>query len=56
MDVAAFNERALQERGLDPARIQRPGDCNAAAADLPSWRRDGPGAGRILTGVVRLPS
>ena len=56
VDVAAFNERALRERGLEPARIQRSGDCNAAAADLPSWRRDGPGAGRILTGVVRLPS
>jgi YfiH family protein len=54
VDVAAFNEAALLARGLDPARIHRPGTCNAAAADLPSWRRDGPGAGRILTGIVRL--
>ena len=54
VDVAAFDESALLGRGLDPARIHRPGFCNAAEADLPSWRRDGPGAGRILTGVVRL--
>jgi YfiH family protein len=54
VDVAAFDEAALLGRGLDPARIYRPGLCNAAAADLPSWRREGPGAGRILTGVVRL--
>ncbi len=56
VDVAAFNEAALLARGLDPARIHRSGVCNAAAPDLPSWRRDGPGAGRILTGVVRLPA
>ena len=56
VDVAAFDEAALVGRGLDPARIHRPGLCNAAAPDLPSWRRDGPGAGRILTGVVRLPA
>jgi YfiH family protein len=54
VDVAAFDEAALLARGLEPSRIHRPGLCNAAAADLPSWRRDGPGAGRILTGVVRL--
>ena len=53
LDVAAINEAALRARGLDPLRIHRPGICNAAAPDLPSWRRDGPGAGRILTGIVR---
>ena len=56
VEVAAFDEAALLGRGLDPARIHRPGSCNAAATDLPSWRRDGPGAGRILTGIVRLPA
>jgi YfiH family protein len=56
VDVAAFDEAALLGRGLDPDRIHRPGTCNAAAPDLPSWRRDGPGAGRILTGIVRLPA
>jgi polyphenol oxidase len=56
VDVAAFNETALLARGVDPARIHRPHVCNAAESDLPSWRRDGPGAGRILTGVVRLPA
>jgi YfiH family protein len=54
VDVAAFNEAALRARGLGPARIHRPGLCNEAASDLPSWRRDGPRAGRILTGIVRL--
>jgi YfiH family protein len=54
VDVAAFNTATLRARGLDPARILRSEICNAAAADLPSWRRDGPGAGRILTGIVRL--
>ena len=54
VDVAAFDEAALLTRGITPARIHRPGLCTAAAAALPSWRRDGPGAGRILTGVVRL--
>jgi YfiH family protein len=53
VDVAAFNEVALLGRGLEPARIHRPHVCNAAEPDLPSWRRDGPGAGRILTGVLR---
>lgn len=54
LDVAGVNEAALRARGLDPARIDRSRVCNAAAPDLPSWRRDGPGAGRILTGIVRL--
>lgn len=54
VDVALFNEFALLSRGIPPARIHRSGVCNAAAPDLPSWRRDGPGAGRILTGIVRL--
>ncbi len=54
VDVAAFNLAALLARGLAPERIAACGVCSAAASDLPSWRRDGPGAGRILTGVVRL--
>ncbi len=54
VDVAAFDEAALHARGLDPGRIHRLPTCNAAERDLPSWRRDGPGAGRILTGAVRL--
>jgi YfiH family protein len=56
VDVAAFDAAALLGRGLDPGRIHRSGVCNAAEPDLPSWRRDGPGAGRILTGIVRRPA
>ena len=54
VDVAALNEGALRSRGVAPERILREASCNAASSDLPSWRRDGPGTGRILTGVVRL--
>ena len=56
VDVAAFNELALARRGVLPARVLRPPACTFSAPDLPSWRRDGPRAGRILTGVVRLAS
>jgi len=53
LDVAAFNEAALHARGVLPERIAASDLCTAGTPDLPSWRRDGPGAGRILTGIVR---
>ncbi|HTS01816.1 MAG TPA: polyphenol oxidase family protein [Thermoanaerobaculia bacterium] len=53
VDVALFNEITLGRRGVAASRVNRPAVCTFAADDLPSWRRDGPGAGRILTGVVR---
>ena len=55
VDVAAFNAAALRARGIPPERTGAPGACTHATPDLPSWRRDGPAAGRILTGIVRLP-
>jgi YfiH family protein len=54
VDVAAFNEAALRARGVGPERIATSGLCTVGTPDLPSWRRDGTGAGRILTGIVRL--
>lgn len=54
ISVAAFNAAALRARGLLPERIAVSGVCTHSSSDLPSWRRDGPGAGRILTGVVRF--
>jgi YfiH family protein len=54
VDVAAFNEAALRARGVGAERIATSGLCTAGTPDLPSWRRDGAGAGRILTGIVRL--
>ena len=54
VDAAAFNATALRARGVRPERISTSGLCTASTPDLPSWRRDGPGAGRILTGIVRL--
>ena len=53
VDVAAFNAAALCARGVSGTRTTASGLCTAATPDLPSWRRDGPGAGRILTGIVR---
>ncbi len=54
VDVAAFNAAALRARGVRADRTTSSGLCTASTPDLPSWRRDGPGAGRILTGIVRL--
>jgi polyphenol oxidase len=53
LDVAAFNEAALRARGVRPERIAACGLCTTGTPDLPSWRRDGADAGRILTGIVR---
>jgi YfiH family protein len=54
VDIAAFNAAALRARGVRADRTAGPGLSTASTPDLPSWRRDGPGAGRILTGIVRL--
>jgi hypothetical protein len=52
VDVAAFNAATLRARGVRANRTTASGSCTASTPDLPSWRRDGPGAGRILTGIV----
>ena len=52
VDVAAFNAAALRARGVHADRMSTSAPCTASTSDLPSWRRDGPGAGRILTGIV----
>lgn len=54
VDVALFNAAALRARGLRADRTTASGLSTALTPDLPSWRRDGPQTGRILTGVVRL--
>ncbi|HSB64250.1 MAG TPA: polyphenol oxidase family protein [Thermoanaerobaculia bacterium] len=54
VDVAAFNAATLRARGARADRTAATGLCTASTPDLPSWRRDGPGAGRILTGIARL--
>ena len=54
VDVAAFNVATLRARGVRADRTTASGLCTASTPDLPSWRRDGPGAGRVLTGIVRL--
>jgi YfiH family protein len=54
LDVAAFNRALLVRRGIPPDRILDAALCTASRPDLfPSYRRDGKGAGRIVTGIVR---
>lgn len=54
LDVAAYNRAVLVRRGVPPGRILDAGLCTASRPDLfPSYRRDGKGAGRIVTGIVR---
>ncbi|MGE5345373.1 MAG: polyphenol oxidase family protein [Acidithiobacillales bacterium] len=54
LDIAAFNRALLVRRGVPPERILDAALCTASRADLfPSYRRDGKGAGRIVTGIVR---
>jgi YfiH family protein len=54
LDVAAFNRALLVGRGVPPARILDAALCTASSPDLfPSYRRDGKGAGRIVTGIIR---
>jgi YfiH family protein len=54
LDVTAFNRALLVSRGVPPGRILDAALCTASRPDLfPSYRRDGKGAGRIVTGIVR---
>ncbi len=54
VDVAAFNKAFLAGRGVRPGSILDAALCTADRPDLfPSYRRDGKGAGRIVTGIVR---
>ena len=54
VDVAAFNKAVILRRGVSSARILDAALCTAERPDLfPSYRRDGAGAGRIVTGIVR---
>ena len=52
VDVAAFNAATLRARGVRADRTTASGLCTSSTPDLPSWRRDGPRTGRILTGIV----
>lgn len=55
LDVAAFIRAVLLRRGVRPRRILDAALCTAEHPDLfPSYRRDGKGTGRIVTGIVRL--
>ncbi len=54
VDVAAFNKAVLVGRGVPPASILDAALCTAEHPDLfPSYRRDGAGCGRVVTGIVR---
>jgi YfiH family protein len=52
LDVRAANRRQLVSAGLRPERIEDVDECTYCRADLyHSYRRDGPGAGRMLSYV-----
>ena len=54
VDLGLINESLLLRRGLRPERIRRPDLCTLGdPRRFPSYRRDGPGTGRIATGIVR---
>jgi len=54
VDLGLVNESLLLLRGVSPGRIRREPLCTARDPDrFPSYRRDGPRAGRIITGIVR---
>jgi len=57
LDLPGLNRRALIESGLDPGRIYSSGLCTHCMPGLfPSYRRDGAGAGRILTFLASTPA
>jgi polyphenol oxidase len=50
LDVRAANQRQLEDAGLLPARIHHVAECTSCARDrYPSYRRDGAGAGRMIS-------
>jgi YfiH family protein len=52
LDVRAANRRQLVESGVRPERIEEVDECTCCRADLyHSYRRSGPGAGRMLSFV-----
>lgn len=54
LDVALVTESELIEGGVPATQILRPAFCTARDHEtFPSYRRDGPRAGRIVTGIIR---
>jgi purine-nucleoside/S-methyl-5'-thioadenosine phosphorylase / adenosine deaminase len=50
LDVRAANVAQLRAAGLPDAQVHHVGDCTSCRADLyPSYRRDGAGAGRMIS-------
>jgi YfiH family protein len=58
LDLRAANAHQLQAAGIAASRIHHVPDCTSCRADLYySYRRDGPGTGRMITFVgFRAPS
>jgi copper oxidase (laccase) domain-containing protein len=52
LDVRSANVRQLSEAGLHPESIHHLDECTRCRPDLyHSYRRDGPGAGRMISFV-----
>ena len=57
LDLPAINRFHLERAGLEPGRILMAGLCTRCRADLfPSYRREGPKAGRLLGFLGSAPS
>ena len=57
LDLPALNRFQLERAGLEPGRILTAGLCTSCRADLfPSYRREGPKAGRLLAFLGSAPS
>lgn len=57
LDLPGANRRQLMGAGLDPDRVRAVEQCTHCLPErFPSYRREGPGAGRILTFLGSDPS
>ena len=55
LDVGRGIRNCLMKAGIPAERIGRSGLCTCCEEKLPSYRRDGPGCGRILNFILRKP-
>jgi YfiH family protein len=51
IDLAAVNRKQLEEAGVPARQIHGGAPCTFCAAELHSYRRDGPHAGRLISAI-----
>lgn len=55
LDVRDGVENVLRQAGFPARRIRRSALCTFCSEGMPSYRREGPGCGRILNFILRIP-